>query len=120
MTPTVILKASVLFLPASSNNNIGRPSPATSFAQTHDIIHSDLFVSCIRSFLRDLSLLINRQDQTIRIPEGRSGESTGNIGEGVMGHEQSLRIQHCREGERGSIGKLSDVIGIKAISEMWM
>jgi len=103
MTPTVILEASVLFLPPSSNNDIGRPSPATSFAQTHDIIHSDLFVSCIRSFLRDLSLLINHQDQTIRIPAGRSGEITGNIGEGVMN-----TVLEYNTAERGRGDQLAD------------
>jgi hypothetical protein len=59
--------------PASLNSEIGRPPPATSFAQTHDIVHSDLFVSCIPSFLRNLSLLINYQDEIWRKHEQYQG-----------------------------------------------
>jgi hypothetical protein len=70
--------------PASSNNDNGRPPPTTSFAQTQNIVHVDLFVSCIRSFLLDLPLLINYQVEAIWITAGQLGENTSNMGEGAV------------------------------------
>jgi hypothetical protein len=55
-----------------------------SFAQTQNIVHVDLLVSCIRSFLLDLPSLINYQVEAIRIPAGHLGENTGNMGEGSL------------------------------------
>lgn len=62
--------------PASLSSDIGRPPPATSFLQTHDTVHSVLFVSCIPSFLQNLSLLINHQEETWRQHEQYQGAVT--------------------------------------------
>jgi len=69
--------------PASLNSDIGRPPPATSFAQTHDVVHSDLFVRYIRSFLGNLSLLINHKDETWRKHEQYQG-AVNDVGRGDL------------------------------------
>jgi len=66
-------------------------------------MHVDLFVSCICSFLLDLPLSINYQDETIRIPAGQSGKNMSNMWEGAVNKGGGGGVK--REGTMGNTAK---------------